>query len=239
MSDLGTVPRIDELVDTDRYPLGEAGSRFHDRFTADGYVRLDGFLSPAGVKMLVEEVDRLRKLSVRREFAMAEMEGSPRRMSTIGGEVLAEESAMIAGLYGSEHMFGFLSAVLGEPLFPVADPVERHVLNFLHESGDTHGAHFDDHAVAIILFLETPPPGRGGLLEYLPNAARLSDLGSEGTRWAEHYVGDAYVLRSDTTAHRVTPLTGPGRRTAMNFAYATAATADLRSPSAAILYSRE
>lgn len=232
------VSRIDQLVDTGRYPLVTADPELCNRFAVEGYLRLDGFLRPDGVELMLEEVDRLRKLSIRRELAMAPMGGSPRRMSTIGGETLAEESPVIADLYADPHLAGFLSEVLGEDLGLVEDPIERHVLNFLHESGDTHGAHFDDHAVALVLFLETPPPGSGGLLEYLPRAESLAQLGSKDTRRAEHRVGDAYVLRSDTTAHRVTSLTGGGRRTVLNFAYATPATARIRSTSAAILYSR-
>jgi hypothetical protein len=235
----GTVTlAIDDVVDTARYPLDGAGAALRAAFVAGGYARLDGFLRPDGVALLVEEVERLRALAIRRELAMACMDGSPRRMSTIGGEVLAEESPLVAGLYGDGRLVDFLAQVSGEPLTVVEDPVERHVLNFLHESGDTHGAHFDDHAVALVLFLESPPAGSGGLLEYLPHAPSLAALGSEGTLRAEHRVGDAYVLRSDTTAHRVTPLTGGGRRTVLNFAYATEATAGMRSPSAAILYSR-
>ncbi|MFE1382435.1 hypothetical protein ACFW6S_26190 [Streptomyces sp. NPDC058740] len=56
-------------------------------------------------------------------------------------------------------------------------------------------------------------------------------------RTAHHRAGDAYLLRSDTTAHRVTPLARAGvRRTVLNFAYTTADAAPRPTPSARRLY---
>ncbi|WP_419248625.1 HalD/BesD family halogenase [Streptomyces melanogenes] len=48
-----------------------------------------------------------------------------------------------------------------------------------------------------------------------------------------HQAGDAYLLRADTTAHRVSPLTRPGvRRTVLNVAYSVPGRQAPRSPSA-------
>ncbi|MGW6389682.1 HalD/BesD family halogenase [Streptomyces sp. NPDC055103] len=116
--------------------------------------------------------------------------------------------------------------------------VERHVLNVLHRPGDTHGAHTDDYPLALVLFLEAPPhPADGGLLEFHPGRGDLDALDAPGTHRAHHRPGDAYVLRSDRTAHRVTPLDRPGlRRTVLNFAYTTPGHQNPTAPSAARLY---
>ncbi|MFJ6406869.1 hypothetical protein ACIQK9_15300 [Streptomyces hydrogenans] len=68
-------------------------------------------------------------------------------------------------------------------------------------------------------------------------AAPLRALDSGRARAAHHRAGDAYLLRSDTTAHRVTPLALPGlRRTVLNFTSTTPAARPHRTPSAAELY---
>ncbi|BDH05795.1 hypothetical protein HEK131_30220 [Streptomyces seoulensis] len=56
-------------------------------------------------------------------------------------------------------------------------------------------------------------------------------------RTAHHRAGDGYLLRSDTTAHRVTPLTRSGlRRVVLNFAYGTSAAPARTTTSARELY---
>ncbi|MFE6335173.1 hypothetical protein ACFVOK_18420 [Streptomyces sp. NPDC057798] len=131
-----------------------------------------------------------------------------------------------------------MGAVVGEPPMAVPDPLERHVLNVLHQEGDTHGAHTDDYPYALVFFLEAPhAPADGGLLEYVPGADSLADLDTGRAHRAHHRAGDAYLLRSDTTAHRVTPLTRPGvRRTVLNFAYTTRSAAPRMTQSARELY---
>ncbi|NEC86384.1 hypothetical protein [Streptomyces sp. SID12501] len=88
------------------------------------------------------------------------------------------------------------------------------------------------------MFTEAPgPPHDGGLLEYVPRAAGLDQLDTSLARRAHHAPGDAYLLRSDTTAHRATPLRRPGvRRVVLNFAYTTPGRRTATTPSAALLY---
>jgi len=223
-----------DMFALDRYPIDAVA----ESFSTNHYVRLPGLVRADGIARLAEEIERLRALAIRREFAMECMDYSPRKMSTIGGETLAEESALIAGMYEDPELVGFISAVFGAQLQPVPDPIERHVINFLHEAGDTHGGHFDDHPIALIVFVESPPAHAGGLIEYVQNAESLSALGGPRSRRNHHEVGDGYLLKSDTTAHRVTPLAAGYRRTAMNFAYTTPARASVASMSASLLYSR-
>lgn len=224
-----------EIFDIGQYtsvaPLAET-------FRRDHYVRLPGLVRAEAIGRLTEEIERLRALAIRREFAMECMDNSPRRMSTIGGEALAEESVLIPGMYEDAELVQFISGVFGETLQVVQDPIERHVINFLHEAGDTHGGHFDDHPIALVVFVESPPAHAGGLIEYVQNAGSLGELDGPDVKRAHHQVGDGYLLKTDTTAHRVSSLAPGYRRTAMNFAYTTPALASVASPSASLLYSR-
>ncbi|MEX0172847.1 hypothetical protein MRBLMG1_005590 [Streptomyces sp. LMG1-1-1.1] len=219
-------------------PLHPAGEGTADRLRAEGYAPLPGLLTAAGLSVLRDEAARLQRAARRRDFAMDCMDGSPRHMTTLGGHVIAELSALVPELYADEELLALLSGLIGEKALPVPDPVERHVLNILHRQGDTHGAHTDDYPFALVIFLEAPAsPEEGGLLEYVPEAASLRDLTAGPARTAHHHAGDAYLLRSDTTAHRVTPLARTGaRRTVLNFAYTTSAAAPRTTPSAHRLY---
>ncbi|MFE5885166.1 HalD/BesD family halogenase [Streptomyces hydrogenans] len=224
------------LLDAD--VLTRLGPDGADRFTRDGYLALPGLLTGEGLAVLGREATGLEAVARRRDFAMACMDDSPRHMTTLGGHVIGRASTLIPALYRDRSLMGLVREVAGEPVIEVDDPVERHVLNILHRAGDTHGAHTDDHPYALVLFLEAPDdPADGGLVRYLPRAASLRTLDSGRARTAHHRAGEAYLLRSDTTAHRVTPLVRPGlRRTVLNFAYTTPVARPQRTPSATELY---
>lgn len=207
-------------------------------FARDGYLALPGLISPAGLTELGAEARRLEAEAVRRDFRMGCMADSPRHMTTLGGHRIADASPLITRLYADRELTGLLSCLLGEAVVAVHDPVERHVLNILHRPGDTHGAHTDDYPLALVLFLEAPSnPADGGLVEFHPGRGDLDALDAPGTRRVHHRPGDGYLLRSDRTAHRVTPLSRPGlRRTVLNFAYTTPDRQASTAPSASLLY---
>ncbi|MER5309240.1 hypothetical protein ABT034_15795 [Streptomyces sp. NPDC002773] len=163
-------------------------------------------------------------------------------MTTLGGQVIAEESTLIPQLYAHEELLALLGAIAGLDAVPVRDPLERHVINVLHKPGDTHGAHTDDYPLALVLFVHAlADPADGGLLEYASRAHHLSALRRSGTpRRAHRTPGDGYLLASDTTPHRVTPLRRVGlRRTVLNCAYTTPDRQQAVTPSAARLYRRD
>ncbi|MET9324496.1 hypothetical protein ABZX75_30700 [Streptomyces sp. NPDC003038] len=209
-----------------------------ERFAADGYLPLPALLPPAALAALDDEAGRLAALAVRRDFDMECTDRSPRHMTTLGGHVIVRESELIPRLYHDEVLLSLVSRIAGLLAVAVRDPLERHVLNTLHQPGDTHGAHTDDYPLALVLFIEAPhDPAHGGLLEYTPHTTDLTTLDTGTARRAHHRPGDGYLLRSDTTAHRVTPLNRPGmRRTVANFAYTTPDRQQALTPSAAQLY---
>jgi hypothetical protein len=213
-------------------------SELADRFSRTGYVAFPGFLAQPELSRLTAELRRLEEIAKRRDFAMACMDDSPRHMTTLGGHVIAAESALVPELYADGELIARLRTISRLDVTPVPDPVERHVLNILHREGDTHGAHIDDYPLALVVFTESPEsPEDGGQLEYAPHTGALRSLKGPLTRRAHHRPGDAYLLRSDTIAHRVTPLQRPGlRRVALNLAYTTPERRTAATTSAAQLY---
>ncbi|MEU5998284.1 hypothetical protein ABZ837_10680 [Streptomyces sp. NPDC047197] len=208
-----------------------------DHFAAEGCLRLPSLVPPHLLEELTRDVERLEKLAVRRDFAMAATADSPRHMTTLGGHTIDRESTLIPRLYRDRELLAWLGDVSSLAAVEVADPLERHVLNILHRPGDTHGAHTDDYPLALVLFIEAPAdPADGGLLHYTPRSGALDALDATAER-AHHRSGDGYLLRADTTAHRVTALRRPGiRRTVLNFAYTTPDRQRARTSTASALY---
>lgn len=218
--------------------LPEYTRALSDQFASDGYLPLAALIPPDVLADLDDEVRRLAKLAARRDFAMECMGDSPRHMTTLGGHAIAREAHLIPRLYGDPQLIALLGSITDLDIVPVRDRLERHVINVLHQQGDTHGAHTDDYPLALVLFTEAPAaPADGGLLEYAPQGADLRALDTGAVRRAHHRPGDGYLLRSDTTAHRVTPLSrSEVRRTVVNFAYTTRDRQHAVTPSASQLY---
>lgn len=225
------------LVNQSEYRLeASRGEELREQFERERIVRLPGFFTPEGFDVLRREVERLLARVIRRNLEVQGSEGTPRRMSTLGGDVVSEYSSLIPALYTDPGLLAFLSGVAGDEVLPVPDPVENHVLNVLHEMGDIHGGHVDTYAFAFNLCIEAPGPGGGGELEMVPGSTVLAELDGDAVRRVAVEPGEAYLLRTDDTAHRVAPLTRPGRRTIINLAYADPATVELQSYSSSVLY---
>jgi hypothetical protein len=225
------------MVDQDRYPLtADAGAAFREAFERDKYVRFPGFFTPDAFALLADEVERLRRLAIRRDLQMEGSGGSPRKMSTLGGHVIAEYSTIVPQLYSDPGLLTFLGGVAGEEVLEVPDPVENFVLNVLHQPGDIHGGHIDTYAFAFNIFIEGPPEDAGGALEFVPGSDQLDDLQGPKVRRVWHQPNDCYLLKTDEAPHRVSPLTREMRRTIVNMAFANHATVDLASYSSSVLY---
>lgn len=229
------------LVDQKRYPLTEeSGARFRHAFLRHKYVRFPAFFQEQSFDMLRSEVDRLRRLAIRRDLKMEGSGNTLRKMSTLGGHVVGEYSTLVPDFYHDDQLLEFLRGVAGEPVLGVPDPVENHVLNCLHQTGDIHGGHVDTYAFAFNISIDGTTPEDGGALEFVPGSVELEDLEGSSVQRAWHEPGDCYFLRTDQAVHRVSSLLRPeARRTILNFAYANPATLDLESYSTSSLYGGE
>jgi hypothetical protein len=121
---------------------------------------------------------------------------------------------------------GALSAVAGDDVLPCPYEPEQYVITRLECCGDTHGWHWDDYAFALVWIVECPPAADGGIVQGVPGTRWNKDrpriqqiLENNPVHSWEVRPGEAYLMRTDTTLHRVHPITN-GRRTIVNMAYA-------------------
>ena len=228
-----TSPETEDRLVLDLDAFDRNGIQSTDvHFERCGYIPLPGLIPKEALGLLRTEIEQIMPWSSRRDFIMECMDRTPRRMTTIGGLALAERAPTVAGLYHDQPLRSAMSQTIGRELETADDPVERHVLNMLHEAGDTHGFHIDDYPVALVMFIESPVcPDGCGRLEFCP----IEDVHQAQTK--SHCAGDAYILRSDRLKHRVQPIHDGCRRTVLNFAYAVEGEAVKRTPSASLLYS--
>ncbi len=211
-----------------------------EHFDRCGYLPLDGLVPEATLKLLRAEIDDLMPEARRKDFVMECMGGTPRHMTTLGGQIISEHAPGVSALYNDTRLRDALGSLVGRPMVPADDPVERHVLNILHRAGDTHGFHTDDYPVALVMFVESPRcPDGCGRLEFCPAAGdRPIDGGApHGSMTKSHRAGDAYLLRSDKLQHRVQPIHDGCLRTVLNFAYGFEGETVAPTPSASLLYS--
>ncbi|MDA0642170.1 HalD/BesD family halogenase [Nonomuraea ferruginea] len=187
------------------------------------------FLAPASVKQAVADdvLSLIEESGVRRDLRFKETGGTPRRMRNVTRSEIAEHSALIPAVYRSEALVGLLAEIVGEPVLACPYEPEQYVITRLEHSGDTHGWHWDDYSFALVWLVQCPPPEHGGFVQCVA-----------GTRWDksdpaihralldnpiwsfEVGAGDLYVMRTNTTLHRVYPITA-GVRTIVNMGYAS------------------
>lgn len=205
-------------------------------FARDGYVSLPQLFSEQTFAMLQAEIARLKKHANVRNFTMPGYE-TLRRMSTLGGKEIRRQSPLLLELYDSFELRSLVSRICGREIFTCYDENEWQVINWLDGPGDTHGWHLDDPPLALVIFIEAPPPGQGGALEFLTGWPQLcAEIGSDPerdvqsivdtcraaglVRSREHSIGDAYLLRADQCLHRAEPLRALGtRRAVLNMAF--------------------
>jgi len=158
---------------------------------------------------------------LRKDFLMPSSHNTPRHMSVVSGLFLNTLSDIVK-TYRNPHLLSILDQIAynGDRLQEghvacYEDPLENMVATRLEKQGDTHGFHYDDPALALIICLEAPPTGMGGDVEYYMKGAR----GHRFLNQTHLNIGDAYFMRTDCTFHRVMPLKGNFPRSILNLTY--------------------
>lgn len=191
------------------------------------------FIVPPELKTAVAEevLDLVGSAGVRRDLRFEATGYTSRRMRNVRREEVARRSSVIPAVYGSDALLKLLAEVAGEPVLRCPYEPEQYVITRLEKAGDTHGWHWDDYAFALVWIIESPPPAYGGFVQCVPgtewdkaNPDMNRALLSGPTYSMSFGPGDLYLMRTDTTLHRVYPITG-GVRTIINMGYA--ATSDL------------
>jgi len=159
-------------------------------------------------------------------------DGTPRNMRTVGQPVIKDKGPLIDAFYFAPALLELVERVVGEQVHTCPYPGEHYVISQLDRHGDTHGWHWDDYTYGIILVLEAPHYTQGGFVQAVPNTAWdkanpdvYGALLSSQVRSYALAPGDGYVIKTNSTMHRVHPIRGEDRRTIVNMTLAS--TADL------------
>lgn len=197
------------------------------KFVRDGFIKLTNMM-PLEIRqaMKAEAIRLLDLYSERRDLKLATTGNTPRKMSVVHSEVIAENSEFINKVYRSESLVSLLESVAGEKLLPCPSKDEEFLIARQEKCGDTHGWHWGDYRYALIWVLETPPIEYGGMLQCVPHTKwNKSDpqihfyLCENPIQTYGFTSGDIYFLKADTTLHRTVPLNRDATRIMLNMTW--------------------
>jgi hypothetical protein len=200
------------------------------QFAAFGFAKASFLVSDALKAAVARDVlDLVADAGIRRDLRFEATGNTPRRMRNVRRAEIAAGSTLIPAVYESVILQKLLSEIAGESVLSCPYEPEQYVVTRLEQTGDTHGWHWDDYAFALVWIIECPDPDDGGFVQCVPgttwnkrNPAINQALLSGPTYSFALQPGDLYLMRTDTTLHRVYPITG-GVRTIINMGFASQA----------------
>lgn len=192
-----------------------------------GYLKVPDIV-PDKIKNEVSAEARalLDSLAIRRDLLIEVTANSPRYMSNVRQQDIARNGQVIPAVYHSEALIDFIGRIAREPIIPNPWEFEKFIVNRQEKAGDTHGWHWGDYPYSMIWIIQAPGFDYGGMLECVPHTywdkknQRLEEhLIRNPIQTRGHVTGDVYMLKSDTTLHRVTPLRKDATRIIINMAW--------------------
>ncbi|MEU5696338.1 hypothetical protein [Actinosynnema sp. NPDC020468] len=213
----------------------DAVAELRVRFEQEHIVPLRGLCPPEMFEQIKDEAcDIIDRHGTTHDLTFEITDNTPRNMTTVGQPIIKDEGPLIDAFYFAPVLLDFVGKVVGEQVHTCPYAGEHYVISRLGRSGDTHGWHWDDYTYGIILVLEAPHYTQGGFVQAVPNTSWdkqnpdvYGALISSQVRSYALEPGDAYVVKTNTTMHRVHPIRGDGRRTIVNMTLAS--TADLQA----------
>ncbi|MTE11389.1 HalD/BesD family halogenase [Nocardia aurantiaca] len=199
-----------------------------NRLAETGIARL-GFLLPHQVKRILA-AEALTLLDHHRQWGdlLPENEGVGRRQVDLTEQEVSAHAECIPQLYHCESLRHSLSVVAAEPVLSCPD-AEKYRVSRLHHDDSLSQWHWDHYAFALVLVVECPPLEDGGFVQTVAHTRRdwdHADVYRTLTRNPIHswelQPGDLYLMRTDTTLHRVHPF-AHGRRTIVAMTFASGA----------------
>lgn len=197
-------------------------------FSYLGHARVP-FLVPDSVKEAVAvEVNALIDTAgTRRDLEFKETDYTPRRMRNVTRGEIVEFGTVIKEIYTSEPLLRATSRIASEPVHLCPYEPEQFVITCLEKDGDTHGWHWDDYSFALVWVVECPPVDEGGFVQCVPGTSWNKQQPKINRMFVtrpiysmELFPGDLYLMRTNTTLHRVYPVKN-GRRKIINMGYAS------------------
>jgi len=194
------------------------------RFARDGYLKINHLIDPEVRNQISVDVKHLlENFSKRRDFLIESTGNTPRYLSNVPQESIEAHGRYIPRAYRSRYLISLISHIVKEEIIPTPWKWDNFIINSQHKSGDTHGWHWGDYPYTIIWIVEAPALEAGGLLECVPHTnwdkqnPRVENLLVENKIDSYfHVTGDVYLLKADTTLHRVKPLTQDVTRIILN-----------------------
>ena len=200
-----------------------------NRFRRDGFVLVPNIV-PADIKQAVTDQvgGLLDQHAERRDLLLKTTGDTPRFMSVVRSELIAEQGELITTLYGSPSLVSVVESITGERPHPCPAKDEEFLITRQERVGDTHGWHWGDFTFALIWIIETPDIDKGGMLQCVPHT-RWDKSNPQINRYLcanpiatyGFVTGDIYLLRTDTTLHRTVPLSRDGIRIILNMTWAS------------------
>merc|ERR1711907_842877 len=196
-------------------------------FIRDGYLKVTGLL-PDSLKRRVESeaFQLLHAHAKRRDLRIPVTGNTPRFMSNVRQQDIAAFGSVIPAIYHSDALIQWLGSMAGEQIIPNPWEYEKFIINRQEQAGDTHGWHWGDYPFSLIFVIKAPDERFGGNLEWVPHTwwdkkdPQVEEhLRRNPVRSAAHVSGDLYLLKSDTTLHRVAPLVKDETRVIINMAW--------------------
>jgi hypothetical protein len=222
------VPTVAEQLETHLAALDKSAhlDQVKREFLERGVVRVP-FLAPDSVKrfLAVEVEELLTSHGRRHELVFPETGNSQRRMRNVRRDHIIAFGSIIPALYRVPALREVLATIAGEEVLECPYEPEQFVITALDQDGDTHGWHWDDYSFALVWIVDCPPVTHGGFVQCVPHT-QWDKTNPQLHQWfvtrpihsVELLPGDLYLMRTDTTLHRVYPITG-GRRVIVNMGY--------------------
>lgn len=211
-------------------------AQLREKFASEHVVVLKEFCPPDVQEAIKDEACGIMdRHGTAHDLVFEITDSTPRRMTTVGQPVIKDEGPLIDAFYFSPTLLDVCSQVADEEVHTCPYAGEHYVISRLDKSGDTHGWHWDDYTYGIILVLEAPHYTEGGFIQAVPHTSWDKEnpdvhgalLSSQVHSYALQ-PGDAYLVKTNTTMHRVFPIRGESRRTIVNMTLVN--TADLSRP---------
>lgn len=241
---------VDEIVDLDRYPLHEPvaakalATAVGQSLARDGAAVLDGFLRPAALSLLADELSATaRHVPIRRHRTTvhsrrdleATLDPSDPRVVELEWHAGHVTRDMIPAhspaqqLYVAPAFKRFIAMAVGrEQVWEYADPLAGLVATVLPEGG-CYPWHYDTNEFVVTIVIRKPT--HGGSFEYVPNLRSAGDENLSGLqrvvggdrsdlRTTETRPGDLQLFLGRYSLHRVTPVGGSDERIVLVLSYA-------------------
>jgi hypothetical protein len=197
------------------------------RFDRHGYLKITHLVDPRVRMLMMDEARALLKSHAKRRDMLIESTGfTPRYLSNVPRDIINEHGKVIPAVYHSNYIKKLLQAITKDEIIGIPWIGDEFIINSQHKAGDTHGWHWGDYPYTIIWVVQATPINTGGLLECVPHTnwdkknPRIQEVLIENNIESHfHKTGDVYLLKTDTTLHRVTPLNEDVERIILNTAF--------------------